>query len=117
MEPPMSSSIHDPSVSRPTEEHEVLARLRKAARLAGMDALVALSQDNVTYTAGFLVPSHATNRFRRTITVLAGDRFGCQIVVSVEEAQAKTRSRFGDVRAYDQFTQDASDLLADALIE
>ena len=38
-------------------------------RQAGHDALVAFSQDNVTYTAGFLVPSHASNRFRRTITV------------------------------------------------
>ena len=42
-------------------------------RKAGYDALVAFSQDNVTYTAGFLVPSHASNRFRRTITILAGD--------------------------------------------
>ncbi len=113
----MSSSVHDVGISTQAEEHEVLVRLRQAARAAGMDALVAFSQDNVTYTAGFLVPSHATNRFRRTITVLAGDRFGCQIVVSVEEAQAKTRSRFRDVRAYDQFTEDASDFLADALIE
>src|SRR5213080_2856340 len=79
-------------------EHEVLRKLRSAAAKAGHDALVAFSQDNVTYTAGFLVPSHASNRFRRTITVLAGERFT-------------------DIRAYNQFTQDASDLLADALLE
>ncbi len=99
------------------DEPEVFSRLRQAARAAGMDALVALSQDNVTYTAGFLVPSHATNRFRRTISVLAGDRFACQIVVSVEELQARARSRFRDVRAYDQFSDDPADSLADALIE
>jgi len=109
----MNASVSEGAVA----EHEVFARLRQAARAAGMDALVALSQDNVTYTAGFLVPSHATNRFRRTISVLAGERFACQIVVSVEEAQAKARSRFKDVRPYDQFNQDAADLLADALIE
>jgi Xaa-Pro aminopeptidase len=98
-------------------EHEVLRKLRAAAATAGHDALVAFSQDNVTYTAGFLVPSHASNRFRRTITVLAGEQFGTQIVVNVEENLAKQRSRFADVRAYNQFTQDPADVLADALVE
>ena len=100
-----------------TTEHPALARLRAAMKAAGHDALVALSQDNVTYAAGFLVPSHLTNRFRRTITVLAGDAFACQIVVNVEEIQARARSRFKDVRPYNQFTQDPADVLADALIE
>src|SRR3984893_5477368 len=98
-------------------EHEVLRKLRSATIRAGHDALVAFSQGNVTYTAGFLVPSHASNRFRRTITVLAGEKFAAQIVVNVEENLAKQRSRFADIRAYNQFTEDAADLLADALIE
>src|SRR5437764_10471632 len=98
-------------------EHEVLRKLRSAAAKAGHDALVAFSQDNVTYTAGFLVPSHASNRFRRTITVLAGEQFAAQIVVNVEENLAKQRSRFSDIRAYNQFTQDAADVLADVLLE
>ena len=100
---------------RVSMEHEVLRKLRSAMQAAGYDALVALSQDNVTYTAGFLVPSHASNRFRRTITILAGERFAAQIVVNVEENLAKDRSRFSDIRAYNQFTQDPADLLADAL--
>ena len=98
-------------------EHETLRRLRGAMKEAGYDALVALSQDNVTYASGFLVPSHATNRFRRTIVILAGDSFAAQIVVNVEELQAKARSRFKDIRAYNQFTDDPADVLADALIE
>ena len=98
-------------------EHETLRLLRARAREAGYDALVAFSQDNVTYTAGFLVPSHASNRFRRTITVIAGDAFACEIVVSVEEKQAIARSRFRDIRAYDQFSENPADVLADALIE
>jgi len=98
-------------------EHEVIRKLRAAMKGAGHDALVALSQDNVTYTAGFLVPSHASNRFRRTITVLAGEEFAAQIVVNVEENLARSRSRFSDIRAYNQFTEDPADLLADALTE
>jgi Xaa-Pro dipeptidase len=98
-------------------EHEVLRKLRAAMLRAGHDALVAFSQDNVTYTAGFLVPSHASNRFRRTITILAGEQFAAQIVVNVEENLARQRSRFADIRAYNQFTQDPADVLADALVE
>src|SRR6476660_5517558 len=98
-------------------EHEVFRKLRSAMRQAGHAALVALSQDNVTYTAGFLVPSHASNRFRRTITVLAGETFAAQIVDNVEENLAKQRSRFSDIRPYNQFTEDPADLLADALQE
>jgi ectoine hydrolase len=98
-------------------EHEVFRKLRSAMRQAGHAALVAFSQDNVSYTAGFLVPSHASNRFRRTITVLAGEQFAAQIVVSVEENLARQRSRFADIRAYNQFTQDPADVLADVLLE
>src|ERR1700722_8212648 len=98
-------------------DHEVIRRLRAAMKAAGFDALVALSQANVTYPAGFLVPSHALNRFRRTITVLAGRAFATQIVVTVEENLVRQRSRFTDVRVYDQFSQDPADVLADALIE
>ena len=86
-------------------------------KAADINALVAHSMDNVTYTTGFLVPSQASNRFRRAIAVLAGDDFGCQIVVTVEAPQARERSRFSDVRAYDQFADDPADTLADALIE
>jgi ectoine hydrolase len=98
-------------------EHEVLRKLRLATIKSGHDALVAFSQDNVTYTAGFLVPSHASNRFRRTITVLAGEQFATQIVVNVEENLAKQRSRFSDIRAYNQFTDDPADVVADVLLE
>src|SRR3979490_1116725 len=98
-------------------EHEVLRKLRSAMVAAGHDALVAFSQDNVTYTAGFLVPSHASNRFRRTITVLAGETFAAQIVGNVEENLGQQRSRFLDIRPSTQFTEDPADLLADALLE
>jgi Xaa-Pro dipeptidase len=95
----------------------VIVKLRAEMKADGFDALVAHSLDNVTYTAGFQVPSHTSNRFRRTITVLAGDRFGCQIVVNVEERLARDKSRLQDIRSYNQFTENPADLLADALIE
>jgi Xaa-Pro aminopeptidase len=98
-------------------EDAVILKLREAMKADGLDALVAHSLDNVTYTAGFMVPSHAMNRFRRTITVLAGKDFACQIVVNVEEALAREKSRFKDIRSYNQFTENPADLLADALTQ
>ncbi len=44
-------------------------------------------------------------------------RFAAQIVVNVEENLARQRSRFSDIRSYNQFTQDPADVLADALNE
>ena len=98
-------------------EHAVFRKLRDAMAADGLDALVAHSLDNVTYTAGFQVPSHAMNRFRRTITILAAGGFARQIVVNVEERLARERSRFSDIAGYNQFTDNPSDLLADALSE
>ena len=64
----------------PGDEHIVIKRLRARMKEGGYDALVALSPDNVTYTSGFLVPSHLSNRFRRTITVIAKNDVAVQIV-------------------------------------
>ena len=96
-------------------EQAILGKLRSAMTTDRFDALVAHSVDNVSYTAGFQVPTHAMNRFRRTMTVLAGDEFARQIVVNVEEALAREKSRFSDIVAYNQFTENPSDVLADAL--
>jgi len=95
----------------------VFEKLRAAMVEDGFVALVAHSLDNVTYTAGFQVPSHAMNRFRRTITILTPGGFERQIVVNVEEALARQRSRFADVVAYNQFNDDPAALLAAALQE
>jgi len=97
------------------DEHVVIKRLRARMADEGFDALVALSPDNVTYAAGFLVPSHASNRFRRTMTVIAKNNVAVQIVVSVELAQAQQRSRFKDVRSYDQFNDQPARVLAGVL--
>ena len=98
-------------------EHEVFEKLRKGMREKGFDALVALSPDNVAYTAGFMVPSHLSNRFRRTVTILAGDSYAAQIVVNVEENLARQESRFPAIYAYNQFTEEPGDLMADMFAE
>lgn len=98
-------------------DHPVFTRLREEMAKDGLDALVAHTLDNVTYTAGFQVPTHAMNRFRRTISILAGRDFARQIVVNVEENLARERSRFSDIVSYNQFTENPSDIVAEALTE
>src|SRR5262249_1924010 len=116
--PPIAAAVCGEGMKKGGPVEAAVPRKPRPARTkAGPDAPAAIYQGKVTYTAGCLVPSHASNRFRRTITVLAGDQFAAQIVVNVEENLARQRSRFTDIRAYNQFTQEAVDLLADALLE
>ena len=80
-------------------------------------AMVAFSPENVAYTIGFMVPSHPTNRHRRTISILTPEGRSALIVVSVEAELARQQSGIKDVRGYDQFTQNPMDLLAKVLRE
>lgn len=91
-------------------------RLRLEMHREGLAALVALSPENVAYAIGYMVPSHPTNRARRTITVLTADR-AVLIVVSVEAELARQQSRITDVRSYHQFRDRPMDVLADVLRE
>ena len=96
---------------------DTLDRLRAEMVRQGVRALVALSPENVAYTIGYMVPSHPTNRHRRTISILAEDGRSALIVVGVEAELARQQSRLKDVRSYDQFTQNPMDVLADVLRE
>src|SRR5574341_1443794 len=97
--------------------NQALDRLRTEMVRHDARALVAFSPENVAYTIGFMVPSHPTNRHRRTISVLTPEGRAALIVVSVEAELAREQSRLKDVRSYDQFTQNPMDVLADVLRE
>ncbi len=96
---------------------QALERLRAEMVRQEVRALVALSPENVAYTIGYMVPSHPTNRNRRTISVLTADGRSALIVVSVEAELARQHSRVKDVRRYDQFAQNPMDVLAGVLRE
>ena len=92
-------------------------RLKTQMAAHDLDGLVAFSPENVTYLTGYLVPSHPTNRARRTITVLTSDGVAVLIVVSVEEDQARRMSAVKDVRSYNQFSEHPIDILGAVLGE
>lgn len=88
-------------------------RLRDVMRRQGLDAVAASSPDNVVYAAGTTVPSHLSNRFRRTICLVPQHGEPALIVVTVEETLARDRARWiEDIRAYNEFTEDPMALLA-----
>ena len=54
---------------------EIVKRLARRAGDAGFDAVVAMSLENATYTAGFAVPSQALgNRSRLVMAIVTADQ-------------------------------------------
>jgi Xaa-Pro aminopeptidase len=76
-----------------------------------------MSPENATYTAGFAVPSQALIRSRLVMCVVYADGDSLQIVADMEESFARASSRLREVRAYNEFTDNPADVLADALLE
>lgn len=95
-----------------------LERHRKAAREAGLDALIAASPENVAYTVGYVVPSQVLpvrkREFFAVVTSAGGAAF---LVVNVEHSEAKARARIENIRPYNEFTENAPQVLASLLRE
>jgi Xaa-Pro dipeptidase len=92
---------------------DTVRQLRAGMREAGLDAVMATTPDNVTYVAGFTVPSHLTNRFRRTLCLLPLEGDPALVVVAVEETLAHDRTRWiQEIHAYNEFTEDPFAVLA-----
>src|SRR6266545_2405159 len=102
---------------RPSVPAERLARLRRLIAEAGYDAVVAMSPDNVTYAAGFTVPSQRWSRRRLVMAVVLPEGPTRQIVVNIEESLTRAVSWLDEVVSYNEFTQHPVDLLADSLRE
>jgi Xaa-Pro dipeptidase len=96
---------------------ERLTRLRGLTAEAGYDAIVAMSPDNATYVTGFTVPSQKWSRLRLVMAVIPAAGLTRQIVVNVEESFCRSVTALDEVVAYNEFTQDPVDLLADSLRE
>jgi len=96
---------------------KTVERIASRAREAGLDAVVCFSPDSVSYTIGFMVPSHPRNRHRHAISVVTADGDAAVIVVTVEESITRDNVSMKDVRSYNEFTDDPMVVLADTLRE
>lgn len=94
----------------------VADRLGEAMGVDGVDAVVAVSPENVAYVAGYTVPSQALgvrNRFFAAVVTRSGD--SAMILTANELKEAEQRAQVDELFAYDEFNDNPIKLLLEVL--
>lgn len=98
-------------------DQEIVSRLNKRLSESGLDAIVAVSPENVTYLSGFVVPSQSLMRWRHAAVILTADARLSMVAIDMEATTVKAHAGIDDLRIYREFSDDPMDKLADALRE
>lgn len=91
----------------------IMRRHQAAMESHGLDAMIAVSTDNVAYGAGYTVPSQALGMRHRQFAVLAtaaGD--SAMLLTTNEVDEAAERSPITSLVGYDEFAEDPMQTLA-----
>jgi Xaa-Pro dipeptidase len=96
-------------------DREIIARLRKRLAIEGLDAIIAVSPENVAYVSGFVVPSQALMRWRHAICIMTSDGRVSMVAIDMEANTVKAHAGIDDVRVYREFTEDPMNKLAETL--
>ena len=96
-------------------DQDIIARLAKRLITEGLDAVVALSPENVTYVSGFVVPSQSLMRWRHAACIVTADGRVSMVAIDMEATTVKAHAGIDDLRIYREFTDDPMDKLAEAL--
>src|SRR5205823_13957189 len=96
-------------------DQEIIAHLRKPMTADGLDAIIAVSPENVTYVTGFVVPSQSLMRWRHAICVVTADGRMCMVAIDMEATTVRALAGIDDLRSYRESTEDPRDKLAAAL--
>ena len=96
-------------------DQEIIARLRTRVLAEGLDAVIAISPENVTYVSGFVVPSQSLMRWRHAACIVTADGRISMVAIDMEATTVKAHAGIDDVRIYHEFIDDPMDKLADAL--
>ncbi|HXF76898.1 MAG TPA: Xaa-Pro peptidase family protein [Methylomirabilota bacterium] len=94
---------------------EIIARLRRRMVGENLDAIVAISPENVTYVSGFVVPSQSLMRWRHAACILTADGRLVMIAIDMEATTVKAHAGIDELRIYREFTDDPMEKLAEAL--
>jgi len=98
-------------------DQEIIQRLRKRIVEAGLDAIIAISPENVTYVSGFVVPSQSLMRWRHAALIVTADGKICMVAIDMEATTVRAHAGIDDLRIYREFSDDPMDKLADALLD
>jgi Xaa-Pro aminopeptidase len=96
-------------------ESTIIQKQREGMGRAGFDALVAISPENTTYTAGVAIPSQSLIRQRHVFCLVPASGAPKMIVVNMEESFARANACIDDMRAYNEFTESPVEFLVDAI--
>ena len=98
-------------------DQETITRLRKRIADDGLDAIVAISPENVTYVTGFVVPSQSLMRWRHAICIVTAEGRVCMVAIDMEATTVQAHAGIEDLRVYREFTEDPMDKLGEALTD
>src|SRR5581483_9066547 len=98
-------------------DQEIVSRLVRRIAAEKLDAIVAVSPENVTYISGFVVPSQSLMRWRHAAVILTADGRLSMVAIDMEATTLKAHAGIDDLRIYREFSDDPMDKLADALKE
>jgi Xaa-Pro dipeptidase len=98
-------------------KEEVIAKARAAAAANKLDAIVASSPENVSYTAGTFFITQKTVPDRLGLVVIAGNDEPVFIYCTIETNSAKEESWLSNQRGYKEHAEKPVHLLADVLGE
>ena len=98
-------------------DQEIISRLRRRIVDAGLDAIVAISPENVSYVSGFVVPSQSLMRWRHAAVIVTADGRISMVAIDMEATTVKAHAGIDDLRIYREFSDDPMDKLADSLKE
>jgi Xaa-Pro dipeptidase len=96
-------------------DQEIISRLKQRIAAEGLDAIIAVSPENVTYVSGFVVPSQSLMRWRHAAVIVTADGRISMVVIDMEATTVKAHAGIDDLRVYREFTDDPMAKLADAI--
>jgi Xaa-Pro dipeptidase len=96
-------------------DSEIVTRLTNQIKDSGLDAILAISPENVTYVSGFVVPSQSLMRWRHAICIVTADGRISMVAIDMEANTVKAHAGIEDVRVYREFTEDPMNKLAETL--
>lgn len=96
-------------------DQEIIVGLKRRIVQEGLDAIIAISPENVTYVTGFVVPSQSLMRWRHAICIVAADGHISMVAIDMEATTVKAHAGIDDLRVYREFSEDPMEQLAAAL--
>jgi len=96
-------------------DQEIISRLKRRIVELGVDAIVAISPENVTYVSGFVVPSQSLMRWRHAAVIVTADGRVSMVAIDMEATTVRAHAGIDDLRIYHEFSDDPMDKLGEAL--